>query len=464
MSISREELVKKFVKMLTINKATVFIGAGLSRASGYVDWKELLRSPAKSLGLDIDREFNFAEVAEMYVQSRGNRGGFVQEIFEQLNEGILESENHHILANLPLSIIWTTNFDTLIEDTFKLKSKKCYVIKNDSGFSITDVKADVTLIKMHGDIHSHPQNIIITRDDYETYQKKLPVMTAAFQTTLSEKSILFIGFSFSDPNLQKFLGYIRSNFGDNSREHYTIMKEPDQDEYEKRKFKLMIDDLRRYNIQTVVIQDFNEVTEILKDIENVYYRNNIFVAGSYHNTTKEFSEDRLIDLATRIGEKIIAEGYNLTSGMGRNIGFSVIGGAITELYKSKRQYEFYQRLNLYPFPRIIKENKQEFYHRYRNDLIRRCGFCIFLAGNRPDGKESGVYKEYRIAKEQDKILIPIGATGWVAQEIWNMEKLEGYFSAFGNAIADKYEVLNNSEKSNEEIVEAVFMIIKNLTP
>ena len=122
MSISREELVKKFVKMLSINKATIFVGAGLSRASGYVDWKELLREPAESIGLDVDKEANFIEIAEMYVQSRGNRGGFIQEIFNQLNKNVVESDSHYVLTNLPLTTIWTTNFDTLIEDTYKLKN------------------------------------------------------------------------------------------------------------------------------------------------------------------------------------------------------------------------------------------------------------------------------------------------------------------------------------------------------
>ena len=464
MSISREELVKKFVKMLSINKATIFVGAGLSRASGYVDWKELLRGPAESIGLDVDKEANFIEIAEMYVQSRGNRGGFIQEIFNQLNKNVVESDSHYVLTNLPLTTIWTTNFDTLIEDTYKLKNKKCYVIKDDAGFSITDIKADVTLIKMHGDINSSPKDIVITRDDYEKYEKTHPVMANAFHSALSEKSILFLGFSFTDQNLQKFLGQIRSNFGENAREHYTILKEPDESEYQRKKFKLVIDDLRRYNIQTVVIQDFKEVVEILKDIEKVYYRNNIFISGSYRQTTEEFPEDRLMDLATQIGERVISSGYNITSGMGRNIGFSVIGGAISELYKSNKQYEFYQRLNLYPFPRTIKDDTEEFYSKYRSDLIRRCGFCIFLAGNRSDGSESGVMKEYRIAKEQGKILIPIGATGWAAKEIWEIEKTMGHFSAFGETIASRFDELNDSNKTNSELVEAIFAIVTNLTP
>lgn len=466
MSLTKEELVKKFVRMLSANKATLFIGAGLSKASGYVDWKELLRWPAKSLGLDIDREFSFPEIAEMYVQSRGNRGGFIQEVFDHLNkDALVMSENHHIIVNLPLSMIWTTNYDTLIEDTyFKVKGKKCYVIKDDSGFSFTDAKAELTLIKMHGD-HSHPKDIVITRDDYEKYDKRHPVMTSAFQSALSERSFLFLGFSFTDPNLQRFLGQIRVNFGDSAREHYTILKEPEGDAYEKRKFMLLVDDLRRYNIQTIVIQDFKEVTEILKDIAKAYHRKNIFVSGSYYRTTAEFPEGRLLDLAEKLGEKIISLDYCLTSGMGRNIGFGVIGGAMAELYKSERQYEFYQRLNLYPFPRMKgKEKDEEFHHRYRNDIIRRCGFCIFIAGNRHDHYETGVMKEYRIAKDQGKILIPIGATGWAAEEIWKIEKSEGYFSTFGDRISSKFEELNDKNKSNDEIIDAVFTIIKSLTP
>ena len=42
MVIKKEEFIKKYVKALREGNAAVFAGAGLSRSSGFVDWKELV--------------------------------------------------------------------------------------------------------------------------------------------------------------------------------------------------------------------------------------------------------------------------------------------------------------------------------------------------------------------------------------------------------------------------------------
>jgi len=43
--------------------AAVFAGAGLSMASGYVDWKGLLRNIIQGLGLDPNKEHDLVTLA-----------------------------------------------------------------------------------------------------------------------------------------------------------------------------------------------------------------------------------------------------------------------------------------------------------------------------------------------------------------------------------------------------------------
>lgn len=51
-----EEFLERFLKELNENNAAVFVGAGLSKAAGYVDWPGLMSPVAKALGLDARRE------------------------------------------------------------------------------------------------------------------------------------------------------------------------------------------------------------------------------------------------------------------------------------------------------------------------------------------------------------------------------------------------------------------------
>lgn len=457
---TRERLVKEYVKMLRIGRASVFIGAGLSRAKGFVDWKELLREPAEELGLDVDKEHDLVGIAEMVVQRRRHRGGLTQDILDHLGKDVTGTENHRILANLPIQKIWTTNYDTVIEETYKKEGIKCQVVKSDDDLTRSNINALATVYKMHGDINQ-PNDIVLTRDDYEGYEKKHQMMAMAFNTALVESTFLFLGFSFTDPNLQKVFGRIRANFGKKSREHFAIMREPQPGdnnyEYEKVKFNLLVEDLRTYGIQTVIINDYAMITEILRDIETTYFRRNVFVSGSYFDAGS-FGERLLQELSFELGKRIISEGYNLTSGFGLGIGANVLSGALGELYESGKRTEFYHRLSLYPFPL----SKPELFTKYREDMIRRSGFSVFIAGNK-EGHEiaPGVIEEYKIAKEQGKAIIPIGATGGAARKIWDDEKEAGHFAGYDSEVESAFHALNNGNKSNQELINAVFYIIRS---
>ena len=57
-----ETFIKDFVNDLAANNVAIFAGAGMSKASGYVNWAELLTDIAQELGLQIDKEFDLIEL------------------------------------------------------------------------------------------------------------------------------------------------------------------------------------------------------------------------------------------------------------------------------------------------------------------------------------------------------------------------------------------------------------------
>ena len=56
--------IRDFVKDLSENNAAIFAGAGLSKSSGYVNWKELLTDIAEELELKIDLESDLISLAQ----------------------------------------------------------------------------------------------------------------------------------------------------------------------------------------------------------------------------------------------------------------------------------------------------------------------------------------------------------------------------------------------------------------
>jgi hypothetical protein len=65
-------------------------------------------------------------------------------------------------------------------------------------------KSRVNVYKMHGDI-DRPDEAILTKDDYESYHVKMQPFLNALSGDLISKTFLFLGFSFTDPNLDYIL-------------------------------------------------------------------------------------------------------------------------------------------------------------------------------------------------------------------------------------------------------------------
>lgn len=94
------------------------------------------------------------------------------------------------------------------------------------------------------------------------------------------KTFLFLGFGFADPNLDRLFPFVRLALGTNWREHFTVMKRParwrGQSEadfaQEERRAALRIEDLRRDGIQTVMIDDYAEITEIFDELRQRHTR------------------------------------------------------------------------------------------------------------------------------------------------------------------------------------------------
>src|SRR5690348_3755079 len=102
--ISEETFLREFSRELHNKNAAIFAGAGLSVASGYVDWKGLLSEITRDLGLDPNKEQDLVTIAQYHCnKSGGNRGHLTQTIFDHFSASKKPTVNHHILASLPIT-------------------------------------------------------------------------------------------------------------------------------------------------------------------------------------------------------------------------------------------------------------------------------------------------------------------------------------------------------------------------
>jgi NAD-dependent SIR2 family protein deacetylase len=473
--ITKEQFLKEYSRALDDGNAALFAGAGTSAASGMVDWRGLLREIADGLGLDVDEESDLIGLAQYEHNNTGSRHRLNTAIVDEFNKRATPSSNHKWLAQLPIETVWTTNYDKLIENAFEAVDKRVDVKFSPSQLTAKLRNNDVTVYKMHGDV-SDPDHAVLTKDDYERYEVERQAFTEILRTDLTRCCFLFLGFSFTDPNIEYILSRLRQMLKGATRIHFCIMRRPEKptdpklmEKYNRdvARFRHRVLDLKRFGIQTVAIDSFGEIDPLLRTLVYRIATKNVLVSGSAHEPGP-IGKDRLDSLARRIGKELITRGYNLVSGYGLGVGGACILGGNEVAYFDKNMRTG-QRLFLRLFPQEIPAgvNRGELYTRIRKEMVEQSGAVIFLAGNKRDASGAavladGVMEEYNLAKAESKVLIPVACTGHAAETIWREiePQLASLFPKVN--VQAEFNVLGDQNSSEDQLIEAVFSILKKV--
>lgn len=472
----KNRIIGELIKDLSEGNLAVFAGAGLSAPAGFVSWKELLRPIADELELDIDREADLVALAQYHCNSNlANRGKLNQLLINELSDEAESTENHQILARLPIPTYWTTNYDKLLEGSLSKIGKIPDTKFRNKQLSFTKRGRDAVIYKMHGDI-DHPSEAVLTKDDYEMYHVKMQPFINALSGDLVSKTFLFLGFSFTDPNLDYILSRVRVAYTNDQRQHYSIQKivsplekeEAADTEYRARKQELFIDDLLRFGIKTILVNDYSEITKFLGELEWTFRRKTIFLSGAAHEYGK-WKPDDAEHFIYSLAKDITAQKFRIVSGFGVGVGSSVITGVLEHVYMNGERLDS-EQLILRPFPQneIGSRKISEVWNDYRADMISFSGIAVFMFGNKLENDKlvnsDGLIKEFDIAREQGLLLLPIGATGYAARQLFESLKAEGYFESelFSDEAKVHIATLGSDVASLDSLREALLKILNTL--
>ena len=459
---------KNIIKEIRNGNLVIFAGAGLSRGSGFVDWKGLLEDITSELGLDVYKEEDLVTLAQYHTNENG-RQSINSLIVDEFQKTSQKNENMNILSRLPINTYWSTNYDSIIEDTLSENGKVVDKKVKQNQMKYYKPYRDVVVYKMHGD-KDFPDEVVLTRDDYERYDQSRILFTTQLKGELISKTFLFIGFSFEDPNLEQILSKVRIDLlGDAPKEHYCFLKKVDKNSdkyklpsreidqiayaYDEIKQDLKIKDLKRFGIETILVDEYTEITTILKRIEDKFNINKLFISGSA-TEYGDWSKDEARIFIHNLSKQLVVSNNHIVSGFGLGVGSYTINGVLEEVFQN-RVKQTNECLTLRPFPQIASGGKElsELWSEYRHDILNDVGVVIFMFGNKLDdsGKivlADGMLEEFKIAQELGKFIIPIGSTGFVAKEILNEISQDDYWY-----LSDSINVLMESRDSSLLIAE-----------
>ena len=167
---------------------------------------------------------------------------------------------HHALAQLPLSLVFTANFDDLLERAFRDAGKRVEVVVKDSSIPFMRRGPDtVNIVKLYGDL-DQPDTIVLARQQYESYFLQRPQMVKLLETDLARSDVLYLGWSGSDPYFKLVFGELLGRFGQMMRPGYAVMFDVTDDQR---------DELRRKQIRLVELPAGDRTAQLTAWLESL---------------------------------------------------------------------------------------------------------------------------------------------------------------------------------------------------
>ena len=219
-------MFERLIKLVRQTKVSLFIGAGFSieaNAPSVSKLKELVLAEFENDKQRKEHENDsLAELTEFFVEEicSGSRNELITIMKKAFKFTPTCMDDHKMLAAIPhFNRIFTTNYDTLLEDSYPESERD--VVRNDD--DCTYLNNPTAIFKVHGDF-VFPDSVVITTNDYNKFKKKRPnpSMWNLVETEFLTKHILFIGYSLEDNNILDIIKTISKNINRNQKDMFLV--------------------------------------------------------------------------------------------------------------------------------------------------------------------------------------------------------------------------------------------------
>ena len=136
------------------------------------------------------------------------------------DDNLLPSALHVKMLELPWMDVFTTNYDTLLERA----AQQVINIKYDVVLDCKDLPYSEAprIVKLHGSFPSEATHLIVSEEDYRTYPIKYSPFVNTVQQAIMESALCLVGFSGTDPNFLKWIGWVKDNLHESMPPIYLV--------------------------------------------------------------------------------------------------------------------------------------------------------------------------------------------------------------------------------------------------
>lgn len=251
----------------------LLVGAGASMGANLPSWKGLLelmlkagednnlvREPKSGSYRDLLKHSDkFPMVAAGLKEDLGGQfDKFMEDTFVKSKPA--PTALHRAMVELDkLQFVITTNYDTLLEKSFREKDEDLRVC---TYHEIGEIQRRIAereffILKAHGDASKAGNGLILTSVDYRTLLYRHRGYQSLLMTMFTVYTIVIVGASISDPETTLLLNYIAEVFGTSAGpNHFALMAAEDFNEVEEKRW------FHDYNVQFVPVSKENNYAEL----------------------------------------------------------------------------------------------------------------------------------------------------------------------------------------------------------
>lgn len=230
--MSQIKLPDALVNTVRSGDVVLLLGAGATMEAGGPSGQGLANQLAEKF-LPVKYKGKPLEMVAEYAISQHDLVT-VQQYVEGCFSALKPSEAHTILPTFRWKAIITTNYDTLIEETYRLHPTGVqhvvpFIRDQDRIYERLSDKEALPLIKLHGCITvlSDPDlPLILSTEQYVNYQINRRRLFSQFKDICCEKTVLIVGYSLADQNVRAILKEIDAEIKSRPR-YYLVQKDAD---------------------------------------------------------------------------------------------------------------------------------------------------------------------------------------------------------------------------------------------
>ena len=215
-------------RLIREEKVILWVGSGFSCYAGYPSGSELCSLLLSSIGElpeggIVTDSVSLQDAADRYVQKNG-REDLNRFLVEQFGKDPVHQEIHEALALINrIKYVVTTNYDPVFERAYR---DRIVVVSHDEDLpGLSEYPDKTILLKIHGDI-TDPDHLVITSEDYKKFDLD-SIVCGKLKSLLAEYSVVFIGYSLHDPNVEEMLGDIYSRLKGKKRPYFFVSRKID---------------------------------------------------------------------------------------------------------------------------------------------------------------------------------------------------------------------------------------------